>query len=321
MNAPAIDLRIDNPGANATVQDIGRRGYRQVGLAKGGAMDLHAFYWANKLLGNALEAACVEILLGGFEATAESEITVAVTGADAPVTINGQAVDHWQTLSLSAGDRLSIGHSQAGRILYLALPGGVNSPKWFGSQSIVPREKIEDIVALSAGDRLAARSAASATEPRSVPSGLRPTYGQHLRLGLIPGYQIGQFSHGDRLRLTTQDYEITQQSDRMGYRLSGRALDDVPPGIVSEGIVEGALQIPGDGQPIALMNDCQTIGGYPKPGVIPQVDRYRLAQCLPGQTVRFEWQDVASSQNRTRLFTGFFNNAAWCAGRQTWLWR
>ncbi|WP_225314446.1 5-oxoprolinase subunit C family protein [Marinobacter halotolerans] len=306
MSPSAPALRVIRPGASATVQDTGRYGYRQHGLAVGGALDLHAFNWANSLLDNPPGAACLEIMLGGFQARAETDITVALTGAHAHIELNGSAISQWRTIALKAGDELSIGHSDCGRILYLALPGGLNSPEWFGSQSVVPREKIEGIDPISADMYLIANRNIGTTAHREVPEAFRPNYREELTLRLIPGYQFNQFSRDDLLRLTTEEYELTQQSDRMGFRLSGKPMKEVPPGIISEGIALGAVQIPGDGQPIVLLNDCQTIGGYPKPGVIASLDCHRLAQRLPGQTIRFAYTDLADAQNERRLFNSFF---------------
>lgn len=306
MSSSDPALRVIRPGASATVQDNGRRGYRQHGLAVGGALDLHAFNWANSLLGNPHGAACLEIMLGGFQATAEADITIALTGAYAPVELNGSAISHWRTITLKAGDKLSIGHSDRGRILYLALPGGIHSPEWFGSQSVVPREKIEGIDPISADTYLIATRNADTDVHREVPKFFQPDYQEELTLHLIPGYQFNQFSRDDLLRLTTEEYELTQQSDRMGFRLSGKPMKEVPPGIISEGIALGAVQIPGDGQPIVLLNDCQTIGGYPKPGVIASLDCHRLAQRLPGQTIRFAYTNLADAQNERRLFDSLF---------------
>jgi allophanate hydrolase subunit 2 len=124
VNTDAEGLWVTHPGISATIQDSGRSGYRQHGLAVGGALDLHAFNWANKLLANPPGSACLEIMLGDFRATAELNMTIAVTGAYAPITVNGTPTGKWQTLALKAGDELAINHAESGRILYLALPGG-----------------------------------------------------------------------------------------------------------------------------------------------------------------------------------------------------
>lgn len=311
MTAGSRGLWVISPGTSATVQDAGRTGYRRHGLAAGGALDLHAFNWANKLLDNPPGAACLEIMLGGFQAKAETDMTVALTGAWAPISINGSSVGHWQTHTLKAGDTLAIGHAQNGRLIYLTLPGGINSPRWFGSQSVVPREQIDGLAPLPAASRLLANQSAQQPGRRRVPPSFQRDYRDDVTLGLIAGYQVDQFSSSDLLRLTTSEYELTQQSDRMGFRLDGPVLSDVPPGIISEGIAPGALQVPGDGQPIVLLNDGQTIGGYPKPGVLCALDCHRLAQRLPGQKVRFEFKDLADAQHERRLFNRYFEKARW----------
>ena len=247
--------------------------------------------------------------------------TIAVTGAYAPITINDSPAGHWRTLTLRAGDKLAIGYAESGRILYLALPGGIQSPQWFGSQSVVPRERIEGLEPIAEKTRLCPRNAAESIRHREVPAASRPDYQNELTLRLIPGYQFDQFSKNDLLRLTTSDYELTQQSDRMGFRLSGPELGDLPPGIISEGIAMGALQIPGDGQPIVLLSDCQTIGGYPKPGVITSLDCHKLAQKIPGQTIRFAMTNLEDAQNERRLFNRYFQKACWKALTDELEWR
>jgi len=318
---PQKGLWVTHAGVSSSVQDSGRCGYRQHGLAVGGALDLHGFNWANKLLDNPPGSACLEIMLGGFQATAERDMTVALTGAYAEITVNGAQAGHWQTITLKVGDRLAIGHGKSGRILYLALPGGIDSPMWFGSQSVVPREQIEGLETLKANTRLLARRPSNGAMQRQVPARSRPGYQTELTLRLIPGYQIDQFSKDDLLRLTTSPYELTQQSDRMGFRLNGPALAEAPPGIISEGIAVGAVQIPGDGQPIVLLNDCQTIGGYPKPGVIASLDCHRLAQRLPGQTIRLAFMDIADAQNERRLFNRYFWNTSWNELQTELVWK
>ncbi len=321
MSGQRKGLWVTHPGVSSTVQDRGRSGYRQHGLAVGGALDLQAFNWANKLLDNPPGSACLEIMLGGFQARAETDITIAVTGAYAPITVNGSTAGSWQTLALKAGDELAIGHAQSGRILYLALPGGLDSRKWFGSQSVVPREQIEGLEPITADTRLPAGNSSEQPASRAVPTSFQPDYRKELTLRLIPGYQISHFSKSDLLRLTTCVYEVTQQTDRMGFRLNGAAMEDAPLGIISEGIAIGAVQVPGDGQPIVLLNDCQTIGGYPKPGVIASLDCHKLAQRLPGQQVRFAFADLANAQNERRMFNLYFQKTRWGKSTKGLDWR
>ncbi|MDF0750266.1 biotin-dependent carboxyltransferase family protein [Marinobacter sp. 71-i] len=313
MTSAIPGLRVLSPGPKTTIQDTGRTGYRRHGLAAGGAVDLHAYAWANKLLDNPFNAACAEIVMGGFRAVAEGDVTIAIAGANSPVSINGRPVGSWQSHQLKSGDELDIGYTRSGRFLYLAMAGGIDSAIRFGSRSIVVREKLDGSEPLREGEilRRLAPSPEQSSDIRQVPERFRGQYDDTLTLRLIPGYQIDSFSQDQLLRLTTSSYTISEQSDRMGFRLDGTPMADVPPGIVSEGIAIGAVQVPGDGLPIALLNDCQTIGGYPKPGVIAALDCGRLAQRLPGQTVRFRFADIADIQNERRLFHLHFVRTNW----------
>ena len=315
-------MKVIDPGIKATVQDLGRTGIRHHGLARGGVLDLRSAAWANKLLNNERNAACVEMVLGGFRAKALSACEVAITGASTEVTVNGQPVNMWQSLQLAPSDELAIGHARDHRLIYLAVRGGFDTPKWFGSRSVVVREGLEGAGPLQPEDVLPVHSdELPPKEPRIAP----PQAWQWLErppvLGLIPGYQYHQFQPADLRRLTTTAYQVTEQSDQMGYRLAGTPMAEPPPGIVSEGIAPGALQVPGDGQPIALLADCQTIGGYPKPGVITSLDCGLLAQQLPGAEVRFEWTDVLSAQNQRRLFERHYHQTVWSENGHSLHWR
>lgn len=315
-------LRVINPGIKATVQDLGRKGIRHHGLARGGVLDLRSAAWANKLLDNERNAACVEIVLGGFRAEALSACEVSVTGAQADVTVNGKAVEMWRSLQLVPGDELAIGHARHHRLIYLAVRGGFETKDWFGSRSVVVREGLEGAGPLEPENILPAGSAeALQGTPQIAPPQAWQWLEQPPVLGLIPGYQYHQFRPSDLRRLTNELYQVLDESDRMGYRLAGTPMAAPPPGIVSEGIAPGAVQVPGDGQPIALLADCQTIGGYPKPGVITSMDCGLLAQQLPGTQIRFEWTDVLSAQNQRRLFERHYHQTVWSEDGLSLSWR
>ncbi|MBC7190930.1 biotin-dependent carboxyltransferase family protein [Marinobacter sp.] len=317
-----MSLHILDAGLSCTVQDPGRRGYRRHGLASGGAADLHAFRWANKLLDNNPGAACLEIVMGGFRAVARHHITVAVTGADASLKVNGRPLAGWSTIKLKPDDELEIGMSRAGRLIYLALPGGVDGPELFGSQSMVAREQFSDHAGLEAGAEVACLSEEPAIPRRAVPDSHRRHYREDVcELDLLPGYQYREFDRYDLLRLTHSNYRVTQHSDRMGYRLSGPALEKADWQILSEGMVVGAVQIPGDGQPIVLMPDCQTIGGYPKPGALSRQDLGRLAQRLPGDSIRFRFTSPEDMQRKHLLSELFFRHTRWEANGCDLRWR
>ncbi len=304
-------LAIVDPGVHSTVQDLGRRGVRHHGLAQGGPLDVISFAWANKLVENPWGSPCVEIVLGGFRAVARGKVRVALTGAQADVRRNGCPVGMWRTLDLADGDELHIHPSRDNRLIYLAAAGGVLSASAFGSQSVISREPIEHLRPLAAGQLLELNAEARTRIERVVPDASRPDFQCPPRLRIVPGYQHSAFARTDLLRLRTSDYRVTDESDRMGFRLHGTPLREVPPGIVSEGVTPGAIQVPGNGQPIVLLNDCQTIGGYPKPGTLAALDRAFLAQQLPGTAVGFTFSDVATVQNDWRLFVLRFRNAHW----------
>ncbi|MDC0661827.1 biotin-dependent carboxyltransferase family protein [Marinobacter sp. SS21] len=312
-------LRVIAPGPRTTVQDSGRRHFQKHGLAEGGAADRHAFLWANKLLDNDLNAACLEITLGGFEAEALAHVSIALTGADTRPRINGIAVAMWQTLQLTPGDRLSMTSAASGRYCYLAIRGGLQAPTLFGSATVVVREQFDELRPLARGDTLTGFDTSPA-KPARMPVADRPIYGAPLKLRLIPGYQYSQFSQTDRARFLSSEYRVSTQSDRMGFKLEGAALQDPPPGIVSEGIALGSVQVPGDGDPIVLLKDRQTIGGYPKLGTLCALDCYRLAQAQPGQAVGFEVSDIATTQNERMLFESMFRNTHWnkCGDGLAW---
>ena len=313
-------LEVVRPGVQSTIQDSGRRGYRHHGLAAGGALDLISYTWANKLLDNPRNAACLEIVMGGFHGIARGSLQIAITGAATCVTINGQPVEQWQTLNLNDGDELAIDHSKHHRLVYLVMAGGLDSPEQFGSRSVVVREKLEGMVPVKAGDRLMPLQPERKVPERKVPDQQRPDLDGEAVIRLIPGYQHRQFQRADIIRLTTSRYTVGDQSDRMGFRLQGTPLSAPPPGIISEGIALGSVQIPGDGQPIVLLNDCQTIGGYPKPGVVPTMDCGLLTQQLPGARVRFELCDLATAQNQRRLFELHYQNTRWCRSGRALEW-
>ena len=322
LRAISPTLRVLSPGIKATVQDQGRQGVRHHGLARGGVLDLRSAAWANKLLDNERNAACVEIVLGGFQAEALSACEVSVTGARASVTVNGKPVEMWRSLQLAPGDKLAIGHARNHRLIYLAVRGGFESQEWFGSHSVVEREALEGAGPIQAGDLLPAGSHEPIQgAPRIAPPQAWQWLEQSPVLGLIPGYQHHQFQSADLRRLVTSQYQVSDDSDRMGYRLAGNPMAEPPPGIVSEGIIPGAVQVPGDGQPIALLADCQTIGGYPKPGVIASLDCGLLAQQLPGSEITFEWTDPLTAQNRRRLFERQYQQTVWSENGRSLHWR
>jgi biotin-dependent carboxylase-like uncharacterized protein len=299
-------FRVLNPGPHTLIQDGGRRGVLHLGLTSAGPMDRLSFDWANRLCGNPAASAALEIAFGGLELEARAATLVVISGPDVPVTVNGLAVETWQGLQVSPGDRLHIGHVRQGTRLYLAVAGGFAGQRVFGSSATVPREGLGGIQgrALVAGDTLCQeKSPPGNTRRFALPRALRPPLpAQHTdtELRVIPCLQARLLPRDLKRLFFGLPYRVTGNCDRMGYRLEGEPLAMSDMALLSQGIVPGAIQLPGDGQPIVLMRDHQTLGGYPQIGVVISTDLDQLAQLTPGARVRFTPVTVQGAQRILR---------------------
>lgn len=275
-------------GVLSLLQDRGRRGAHRLGLSVGGPLDGEAFHCGNRLLGNAPDSTAVEITVGGLELEAGVDTFVCLTGAAMPLSIAGRDCDGWSVHPVRAGDRVEVGFAHSGCRAYLGVAGGFCIPRSFGSSATVVREGVGGLNggALQPGDLLPC----DATDNRRrlyLPPQYRPRYQNRATLRVIPGYQQRYFNRTEQRRFFGAPYTVSDRCDRMGYRLRGPAVACDLDGMLSEGICHGAVQIPPDGQPIVLLNDRQTIGGYPKIGAALSLDTARLAQLAPGGTVHF----------------------------------
>lgn len=298
-----MSLRVIKPGILALPQDGGRRGVMHTGLTQGGPLDLHAWAWANRLLDNPWGAGTLEIHYGGLELEAEDDLWLALTGADLGARIDDTPLTPWQSFLLRRGQRLRFGTPQHGVRAYLAVAGGfvMDGPT-------VPREGLGGLHGdgrpLAIGDRLPCIPGLT-RRPRTVPSRFRPDDSAFLPLRLIPGAQFGTFGTEARARLFGKPWRLSPRSDRMGARLEGEPIA-APRGLISEGIALGAVQVPPDGQPIILLNDRQTLGGYPKLGAIHPLDLAALAQRLPGTELRLRPCTLQEAQAEMRDWLRFF---------------
>lgn len=276
------------PGVLSLLQDSGRFGQGALGLTNGGPMDVPSAAWANRLLGNHSNATLIECSVGGLQLRADTHSYLAVTGATLPLTINGKAAEQWTVLKVQPGDLLELGMVTAGLRAYIAVAGGFTVTPQFGSSATVLREAIGGLNGnkLQAGDTLAANSVDKLQRQR-LPARYRPQFNRVLTLRLVEGYQAQSFTATERQRLYLNSYNVTPQADRMGYKLSGSAISCQQTQLLSEGICYGAVQIPPDGQPIVLLNDRQTLGGYPKIGSVLSLDCALLAQASAGTEVYF----------------------------------
>jgi biotin-dependent carboxylase-like uncharacterized protein len=312
-------LEIIKPGIHSLIQDLGRFGFQHLGITPGGPADLHAFLWANKLLNNTSNSACIEIHYGLLALRVLIDTEVAICGADFNVTINSIPVLNWQTHPVKVNDMLQFSGAKTGKCGYLAIKGGILTPPILGSRSTVVRDELSKITStplqraqiLPASPPLPHNDIVQSQVPRhycsQVPRHYRPDYTTPLILTLLPCYQWRHFSHEQQTKLLDNTYHVSPQSDRMGYRLSGEAIAHLPTKLASEGIALGSVQLPADGQPIVLLQDRQTIGGYPKAGVISTLDCGQLFQRQQGARVKFRLGNPLVYRYKMRALMRFFN--------------
>jgi len=312
VNRTKIGLLVTNAGVLSLVQDGGRFGAFSLGLTNGGPADSLAFYWANRLCGNELNTSAIEISIGGLALTAQLDCIIAVTGAPMPLSINGKPKSFWRSFSVKAGDNISFGFAAQGVRCYLAIAGGFVIRESFGSTATVCRESVGGLRGdkLEINDVLPYKQLASMKDkPRKLMLAIddQPKYVNEVVLHTVLGYQRRHFSAIEKRMLFSSEYQVSKHWDRMGYRLQGRPIKADIEGILSEGISYGAVQIPADGQPIVLLNDRQTIGGYPKIGSVISQDCAKLAQLKEGDKVRFEPISISQADNMFHLNLAQFN--------------
>lgn len=296
------------PGMLSLLQDGGRYGQHRIGLTTGGPLDAMAMGWANRLARNTAGATAIEASFGGLKLECRVNTLVAVAGGDQPLLINGEERETWRSHRLEAGDILELGHARQFCRSYLAVHGGFKIEPSFGSTATVPREGIGGMSGgkLERGDLIPA-DGSEQTSCLRMREQARLEYSNDITVRVIPGYQQHHFPRLQQRRFFSSSYEVTDRADRMGYRLEGPAIECDIDGILSEGICMGAIQIPADGQPIVLLRDRQTIGGYPKIGSALSLDTGKLAQLMPGARVRFEPVTPYFADNSYHLARSLFN--------------
>lgn len=284
------------------LQDLGRFGGAQLGLTQGGAVDMTSARLANALVGNAPSAPLLEIGLGSIQLRALGDLRIALTGARMPISVNHQPRSRYRQLRLADGDILDIGYSRGGSRGYLAVAGGFMLTPVFGSCAMVLREKIGgmDGLPLKNGQFLPTGQAESVFIERSVAYQFqfKPKAMQHIPF--VTGAQYAELGDEILRPFLANIYQVQPMSDRMGMRLQGVALPIGGQSMLSEGICLGAIQIPADGQPIVMLNDHQTVGGYPKIGAVTRLGVNALGQCRPGHLLRFERLSLDEAVTRAR---------------------
>lgn len=304
MNQTNIGFKVLQPGILSLLQDAGRFGHHNIGLTTGGPLDRFSFEWANRLCGNAEGSCVIEVSMGGLTLEAQTDSQIAVTGGDAVLTINQTVAPSWRTHKVSAGDHIALGFAQHNTRHYLAVKGGFQVKPMFDSAATVAREKMGGLtgVALQAGDQLPSpTNHLKDLTDYQLDESLRPNYSGKITLRVVLGYQKDAFSDLQKRRFFSSEFTVDDRCDRMGFRITGPEIKADINGILSEGICYGAIQIPPDGQPIVLLNDRQTIGGYPKIGSVLSLDIPKLTQRLPGSKVCFEAISIDEAQRQLHL--------------------
>ena len=284
------ELEILSSGAFASIQDGGRYGFRRIGVPWAGVLDRRLMRIANALVDNLGDAPVIECFDGGLQLAAHGAgVKLAVAG-DAVVEIKGaeqtRLLAPWRSITLAEGETLRIRRMGHGRVAVVAI-AGLTVPAVMGSASTYLRAGLGGIDgrALAAGMRLKL-DGGDAWGGDRVLGQLPDTDDGPIRL--VPGPQVDHFSAAALVALVGSEYRVTAEADRMGIRLEGARLEHVGAAeIVSDATVPGSIQVPGAGQPIVLLADAQTAGGYPKIATVISADLARLAALRPGQSLRF----------------------------------
>ncbi|MDR7865216.1 MAG: biotin-dependent carboxyltransferase family protein [Sporomusaceae bacterium] len=312
-------ISIVTAGLFTTVQDGGRWGYQAYGMPVAGAMDRCAYNLANILAGNPSGAACLEMTVTGDTIKFATDAYVAICGADMQPALDGNAVATWSAFPVAAGSTLACGYAARGCRAYLAVRGGIDVPAVLGSRSTYTRAAVGGLEGrkLKAGDTLAiGRGDLADNRPLLLPDAHRPAdAGSELTLRVLPGPQDDHFTAAGLATMFTSSYTVTDEADRMGYRLEGpKIAHGDKADIVSDALPQGAIQVPGHGMPIIMMADRQTTGGYTKIGTVIGPDLALLAQAKPGDTIRLRQCSDAEAVDALRSERALYESAsAWRA--------
>lgn len=295
-------ITILDPGPQTTIQDLGRAGQLRLGIPASGAVDRFAFIVANRLVGNADGAAGLECTLLGPRFTTQHACAIAVTGAQMPITINGAEASAWTTLLLQPGDEVRLGAARTGLRSYVTFGGGIDVPLVLGSRSTYLRGRLGGLHgrALKKGDVLSLL-ASRMPRPWRLAARAVPRHASEVVVKVVLGPQRDRFTAEGLTAFLSSPYAMLPQSDRMGARLHGAPIAHAAGhDIVSDGIALGSVQVPGDGQPIILLLDRQSTGGYTKIATVCSFEIGRVGQLRPGQTLRFEAVGIEAAHRLLR---------------------
>lgn len=315
-------IKVLDGGVSTTVQDAGRFGLYHLGIPPSGALDGFSFRVANLLVGNPEEAAVLEATYNGPKLEFTADALVAVTGAELPPRVDGEERPAWEAFEVKAGQVLSFGYIGGGARAYIAVAGGIDVPVRLGSRSTYALAGIGGYEgrALRAGDELETGPAPNGARRRAgvcVPDEHRPRFAKETELRVIMGLCSYRLTEAGRRALLETSWVVSPAADRVGYRYRGAELEFVereppfgsgsdPSNVVDVGYPVGSIQVPGGIEPIVLLNDAVTGGGYATIGTVISADLDRLAQTKTHEKARFVEVDLeqaisARSERRARL--------------------
>lgn len=313
-----MSIKVIRPGLLSTVQDLGRHGFQRHGVVVSGAMDPFSLRIANLLVGNEETEGALEITMIGPKLQFEEDSLIAICGGNLSPEIDGKSIPEWRPVMIKKGRVLSFGAAKSGCRAYLAVAGGLDIPIVMGSRSTYLRAefggfhgrplKKDDVLQTRTPSDLSAhflykklRSNPFAVGEWSVSSKLRPVTRNPV-IRVTKGGQFDWFAAKSKEQFFLSEFQVTPQSDRMGYRLSGPTLQLAKPQeLISEAVTAGTVQVPSEGNPIVLMADRQTTGGYPKIAQVISVDLPALGQVKPGEKIRFKEVSLEEAQKLLRL--------------------
>ncbi len=305
-------FRVIKAGIFDTIQDLGRYGFQRFGMPTSGAMDTYALRIGNILLENPQNEAGIEISSPGLTLEILTNTIISITGANLSPTINGNPIPMWEVISVKKGDIISFTKRKNGVYAYLLIAGGIDIPLVLGSKSTYTRGKIGGID----GRPLKSKDIININPPtgkdiigRKVSDQFIPTYKDEEEIRVMMGPQDDYFTDNGISTFLNSIYEVTPNSDRMGYRLKGEKIEPKKGvDITTDGIPQGSIQIPGDGMPIVMLRDCQTTGGYAKIATSISIDIDKLTQIRPGGEIKFEKISLDKAHNLLHEREKLINN-------------
>ena len=285
-------FEVIKPGIQTTVQDLGRPGLMKYGIPPSGAMDQRSFVIGNLLLQNPDKTASLETTLQGLKLQALARVPISITGANLDPWLNGQPAPQWTAFTMKEGDVLHFKKRKEGLRAYVSVQGGFDIPEVLGSRSTFVRGCIGTI--LHEGEILNVCPFASKALENilTLPQEYRPDLNRIDPIRIMIGPQQDYFTPEGMATLLNSTYRISPQSDRQALRTEGPSIEIAKgPGIITDPIPPGAIQVPGDGKPIILLRDSQVTGGYAKIATVARVEMDSLGQMWPGDTIHFQCID------------------------------